>query len=185
MIDKILLAPQSPSLKVVELGPGTGLSTRCLLSRSAALQSSSQLKDGIVQYRGYEPSEGMRKHFQSAIIDKLLPTLQKEHGSGAASALSAASGTFTIDHGLFDNFTSQAGEGKNDLVLIAQAWHWCPDFDLALKEIAKSLRKGGVLALLWNLEDRHAARWVAKARDHFERFEGDAPQCELRLEHSD
>jgi SAM-dependent methyltransferase len=38
-------------------------------------------------------------------------------------------------------------------VLIGQAWHWF-DLDRALPELARVLRPGGVLAALWNADDR-------------------------------
>jgi SAM-dependent methyltransferase len=45
-----------------------------------------------------------------------------------------------------------------DAVLVGQAWHWF-DHDRALPEIARVLRSGGVLAVLWNNEDRRVD-WV-------------------------
>lgn len=36
-----------------------------------------------------------------------------------------------------------------------QAFHWChPDYDSAAAEFGRILKPGGVLALIWNLEDR-------------------------------
>lgn len=46
-----------------------------------------------------------------------------------------------------------------DAVLVGQAWHWF-DHDRALAEAARVLRSGGVLAALWNGEDREV-EWVA------------------------
>lgn len=69
-----------------------------------------------------------------------------------------------------------------------------------MNNIAKALKSGGVLALLWNLEDREAgelrgvvvvpgdvltcaswdssANWVAQVRDLYEVYENNTPQCE-------
>lgn len=37
---------------------------------------------------------------------------------------------------------------------LAQAFHWCPDHESALKEFARVLKPDGVVVLTWNLEDR-------------------------------
>lgn len=35
-----------------------------------------------------------------------------------------------------------------------QAFHWCPDHEAAAKEFARILKPDGVVAFIWNLEDR-------------------------------
>lgn len=50
-----------------------------------------------------------------------------------------------------------------DAVLVGQAWHWF-DQRLALRELARVLRPGGVFAALWNGEDT-SAPWVAGFRE--------------------
>ena len=47
-----------------------------------------------------------------------------------------------------------------DAVLVAQAWHWV-DPALALPEVARVLRTGGYLGLLWNTRDE-SEPWVAE-----------------------
>lgn len=50
-----------------------------------------------------------------------------------------------------------------DAVVVGQAWHWF-DGDAATTEVARVLRPGGVLGLLWNLLD-DATPWVAELVD--------------------
>ena len=60
-------------------------------------------------------------------------------------------------------------EGCVDAVIVAQAWHWF-DGSAAAAEIARVLRPGGRLGLVWNSRDT-AVAWVPR----FERIIGDAP----------
>jgi SAM-dependent methyltransferase len=45
-----------------------------------------------------------------------------------------------------------------DAVLVAQAWHWF-DPDIAVKEVARVLRPGGRLGLVWNTRDERLG-WI-------------------------
>ena len=47
-----------------------------------------------------------------------------------------------------------------DAVLVAQAWHWV-DQDRAVPEVARVLRPGGVLGLVWNTRDESVG-WVRR-----------------------
>lgn len=47
-----------------------------------------------------------------------------------------------------------------DTVLVAQAFHWF-DHDVALDEIARVLKPGGGLGLIWNEDDVGAQAWLA------------------------
>jgi SAM-dependent methyltransferase len=49
-------------------------------------------------------------------------------------------------------------DGAFDVVSVAQAWHWC-DPRLASTELARILRPGGVLGLIWNQLDT-SVPWV-------------------------
>ena len=52
------------------------------------------------------------------------------------------------------------GDGDVDAVLVGQAFHWF-DADRALAEIARVLRPGGAVGMLWNYEDT-GVDWVAE-----------------------
>jgi SAM-dependent methyltransferase len=51
-----------------------------------------------------------------------------------------------------------AADGAFGLVVVAQAWHWA-DPVRAIPEVARVLRPGGRLGLVWNERDEHVA-WV-------------------------
>lgn len=81
----------------------------------------------------------------------------------------------TVDGG-FDDF-SHAGvpNGSADAVMIAQAWHWCPNYDKALREIASYLKPGAPLVLVWNLESNEEP-WAAELREVFQAMDRGSPQ---------
>jgi SAM-dependent methyltransferase len=51
-------------------------------------------------------------------------------------------------------------DGSVDAILVAQAWHWV-DQDLALPSVARVLKPGGTLGLVWNIRDERVP-WVAR-----------------------
>ena len=61
-----------------------------------------------------------------------------------------------------------------DVVTVAQAFHWF-DQRAALDEIARLLRPGGWLALIWNTRDL-AVPWLAEINEVMNRLAGDAPR---------
>ncbi|TKY86233.1 hypothetical protein EX895_005058 [Sporisorium graminicola] len=161
---------ESPSpLRIVELGAGTGIATRMLLAAATSASEDGTPPPGVASLAAIEPSAGMRSHFESAIASGPQSLKQQMQQQGLLSP----STSITIDDGAFESF--QAGSG-NDAVVVAQAWHWCQDWDAALKQVAQALRPNGILALIWNLEDREAAPWVAQIRDLYEEYEDNTPQ---------
>lgn len=81
-----------------------------------------------------EPSRAMREELQSS-----LPGIEARAGSAEHTGLPA------------DSF---------DAVTVAQAWHWFEPV-AASTEIARVLRPGGSLAVLWNVRDS-TVDWVAR-----------------------
>lgn len=61
----------------------------------------------------------------------------------------------------------------------AQCFHWAhPEYAAAAAEFARILKPGGILALIWNLEDKETD-WVAKNRAAYESYEKGVPQYRL------
>jgi len=133
----------------LRVGAGTGIFTRALLSHPA--WASSELPGGIKALRAVEPSAGMR-----TVFERSLP---KEYAAKVS-----------VREGTFDRSGVQE-DGWADVVVIAQAFHWCQDLDAACAEFARVLKPGGVLCLVWNVEDTDAAPWAAHLRALYERYE--------------
>ncbi|KAH7905618.1 S-adenosyl-L-methionine-dependent methyltransferase [Hygrophoropsis aurantiaca] len=111
----------------------------------------------IARLKAVEPSEGMRDVFTKTVNNPIV----------------------TIQEGTFDS--TGVDDGWADLVIIAQAFHWCPDYDKACAEFARILKKNGAVIFIWNLEDREGAAWVASLRDRVESHEQGTPQFRLDL----
>jgi SAM-dependent methyltransferase len=90
------------------------------------------IADRGVDVTAVEPSDGMREQLHSA-----LPDVTALAGSAEEMPLA--------DHSV-------------DAVLVAQAWHWV-DLARASAEVARVLRPGGRLGLLWNHRDERVD-WV-------------------------
>jgi SAM-dependent methyltransferase len=133
-------------LTYTRIGSGTGIFTRALLT-------SSDLGSSIGELRAFEPVEGMRDQFAKSVSDARVSQAE----------------------GAFDRLPN-VPDGWADLLVVAQAFHWCPDHSAALKAFARVLKPGAPAALVWNLEDRDAVRWIAQLRDRIESHEGGAPQ---------
>ncbi|OUE24912.1 class I SAM-dependent methyltransferase [Clavibacter michiganensis] len=79
-----------------------------------------------------EPDAAMRR-----VLHATAPDVDVRAGSGEAMPL---------------------GDGEEDAVLVAQAWHWM-DAGTAAREAARVLRPGGRLGIVWNVMDTRVD-WV-------------------------
>ncbi|KAF5373778.1 hypothetical protein D9758_000584 [Tetrapyrgos nigripes] len=109
-----------------------------------ALLAHPEWKDAIQKLIAIEPSSGMREVFSKTVQDERV----------------------SVKEGTFDS--TGVENGWADIIIIAQAFHWTPDHELACTEFSRILKPNGVLALIWNLEDRDAARWVSQVRNRIE-----------------
>ena len=90
------------------------------------------LVDRVDTVIAVEPSDNMRDQ-----LSKAMPVVRAVRGTGESMTLDDASA---------------------DAVLVAQAWHWV-DVPVASAEVARVLRPGGRLGLIWNLRDE-SVPWV-------------------------
>ncbi|WVR03154.1 hypothetical protein IAU60_000144 [Kwoniella sp. DSM 27419] len=158
--------------QILEPGSGTGIFSRLLL-----FPPEGYPRFGLNALVGVEPSEGMRNAWQ--------------RGYDKASGLAASGSTpptATSVEGSFDDFSKVAscgihqvtsgggsGAGGVNAIIIAQAWHWCPDHESALREIASYLPPGSPLILIWNLEGSTPA-YQAAIRAAYEPYNLGTPQ---------
>ena len=176
VIDGILnTTTNSKRLNYVDLAAGTGIFTKLLID---ACSNEKGNKYKLHTVTAIEPSETMLKQLNTTLFDEKTGIIPKWKAEGK---LDKDVETYT-GSGLFDtvDLTKIAPnlQGNIDLITIAQAWHWCEDWNGALAQLAKVLKPGGVLAIVWNLEDREAAHWVAAVREAYEVYEGTSRQCE-------
>ncbi|KAF9647578.1 S-adenosyl-L-methionine-dependent methyltransferase [Thelephora ganbajun] len=141
-----------PPLNIVEIGAGTGLFTRALLAHPDWSETTT-----IGSLKAYDPSSGMRAVFTEKTRDDRV----------------------TVAEGTFERIDVE--DSWADLIVVAQAFHWCPDYEKAAQEFARVLKPQGTLAYIWNLEDRHGVTWVARTRDVIEAQEAGTPQFRLGL----
>ncbi|OJA10363.1 hypothetical protein AZE42_07655 [Rhizopogon vesiculosus] len=137
-------------LNIVEIGAGTGIFTRALLSHPEWTTSIGAL-------RAVDPSDDMRNFWTKTVKDNRTSIIK---------------GTFD-DTGVED--------GWADLIIIAEAFHWCLDYAKAFTEFARILNKDGTFVLLWNNEDREAAGWVAQVFARIEVHKNGTPNLYIDL----
>lgn len=159
-------AAHQRGLRIIEPGSGTGIFSRLLLA-PPSLSPSDASADAYPQWNitrlaAVEPSSGMRAAWDAGIAR--LPPAALE-GKEAV----------TVPGGFDDLSHAGVREGEADLVVIAQAFHWCPDHTAAFREFAKYLSPDGVLVFLWNLESAEKP-FIKRARELFEPYDLGTPQ---------
>ncbi|KAJ7750475.1 S-adenosyl-L-methionine-dependent methyltransferase [Mycena maculata] len=111
----------------------------------------------VQKLKAVDPNEGMRETFAKYTVDDRV----------------------VVSEGTFDSTGVESGWA--DLVIIAHAFHWCLDYEAAAAEFARVLKPEGVFALIWNHEDRDAAKWLDQVRERVERDEKGSPHWRTGL----
>jgi SAM-dependent methyltransferase len=135
--DRLRPAPVPAALRWLLPSPGV---TVLDLGAGTGLVSRSLAAAGVADVVAVEPDEAMR-----AVLAARSPGARVLAGTAEDIPLP---------------------DGSVDAVLASSAWHWF-DPDRATAEIARVLRPGGVLGLLWSFADPTTA-WVAELR-HIQR----------------
>jgi ubiquinone/menaquinone biosynthesis C-methylase UbiE len=134
--------------------------------------------------RAAEVYERARPEYPAAAVDWMLPpeaktVLDLGAGTGKLTRALVARGleVFAVDpspkmleqlRAGIPNATVSVGTAEDiplpdasvDAILVGQAWHWV-DQDAALRSVARVLRPGGTLGLVWNLRDDRVP-WVER-----------------------
>jgi len=113
--------------------------------------------NSVAEIKAVDPNENMRAFFIGAVKD---------------ARVSVASGTFQ-NTGIQNEWA--------DVIVIAQAFHWCVDYERALREFARILKPGGIVSFIWNNEDTESAAWVAKLYAVHEAHEQASPKSRFGL----
>ena len=151
-IDEIIKSIPNKPARVLEIGSGTGIFTRALLERTSGNE--------IEALTAAEPSEGMRKTCAESLTDELVKGRDVKVVDGTFEHIDAEDNSF-------------------HLIAIAQAYHWCGDYDNSLRELHRVLKPNGKLALTWNVENAVNRNWVGSARDIYEKYDTGTPQYRL------
>lgn len=133
-------------LLCVELGIGPGRDVLDLAAGTGKL--TRLLIPSGARLVAVEPVAGMRQ-----VLAEVLPDLRVLDGTAEALPL---------------------GDASVDAVVVGQAFHWF-DGHRALAEIARVLRPGGGLGLIWNVRGESVG-WAAELSVLLDRHAGDAPR---------
>jgi SAM-dependent methyltransferase len=99
--------------------------------------------------------------FARALVDRGLEVVGVEPSAGMRETFASAVSGATVIAGSAEDIPLE--DASVDAVVVAQAWHWV-DPARAVPEIARVLRPGGSLGLVWNTRDE-SEPWVAALSD--------------------
>ncbi len=95
--------------------------------------------------------------FTQLLVDAHLDVVAVEPSPQMRDQLAAAVPGAAVYEGAAERIPLP--DSSVDAVVVAQAWHWV-DPHRAIPEVARVLRPGGTLSLIWNIRD-HTEPWVA------------------------
>ncbi|XVU30343.1 class I SAM-dependent methyltransferase [Actinoplanes sp. CA-054009] len=95
--------------------------------------------------------------FTKLLVDARLDVVAVEPSAAMRDQLAASVPRAAVFEGSAERIPLP--DASVDAVVVAQAWHWVDPRE-ALPEVARVLRPGGTLSLVWNIRD-HREPWVA------------------------
>ena len=104
--------------------------------------------------------------FARALVDRGLDVVGVEPSAGMRETFANVVSGATVITGSAEDIPLE--DASVDAVVVAQAWHWV-DPMRAVPEIARVLRPGGSLGLVWNTRDE-SEPWVAALSDVFAQY---------------
>lgn len=150
-------------LAVADVAAGTGKFTKVLASFSPEL---------VATIAAVEPVAAMRTKCAAV----LAAYLEDFANSPATSRVEVGNSPATSRVMVLDGTAEKLpfADQSLDVVTVAQAFHWF-DGALALPEIHRVLRPGGMLLLIWNVRDE-SFDWIREMTDLMAPYEGTAPR---------
>ncbi|KAI9267868.1 S-adenosyl-L-methionine-dependent methyltransferase [Sporodiniella umbellata] len=118
------------------------------LGAGTGIMTELLVKEGF-DVTAVEPVQGMRDR-----LCELLPQIQVIEGNSWSIPIESES---------------------QDAVVLAQCFHWFSD-EKSLEEIHRILKPNGYMFLIWNMESKERAKWVADLRNEYEQYDLSVPQ---------
>jgi ubiquinone/menaquinone biosynthesis C-methylase UbiE len=146
-------------LVLFDVGAGTGKFTAALADALQRAQRSASLT-------AVEPVRAMRERLEASM------GVGRGQGSGGGACAWAPVDVRATGG---DAAHLPAADGSVDAVFVAQAFHWFAS-DAVLRELARVLRPGAPLVLVWNRRDRERAAWVDALHALMVEYDADVPQ---------